>query len=142
MPDGTITWVDLTAGEAGVRRRRRQYVARVVDVEPTARHVGARVHFDIRRAEGVEAAVAVRLRGGMRTGRHHRGFGTLVGARRTDTKGPAPFAHPHPEYGLALAGHPLQVAGAWAQRVAAGELDAAMALYMPCLLYTSDAADE
>src|ERR1035441_4660894 len=121
MPDGVVTWFDVSAGEAGIRRLRRQYVALAADVEPQARHVGARVHFDIRRHEGAEMAIDVRLRGGMGTARRHRRFGTLVGARRPDTKGPSPFAQPHPEYGLALAGHPLQVAGAWARFVAAGD---------------------
>ena len=58
MPDGVVMWVDLSAGEAGIRRRRRQYVARVADVEPPARHVEARVHFDIRRHGGAETAGA------------------------------------------------------------------------------------
>ncbi|HVM67828.1 MAG TPA: sigma 54 modulation/S30EA ribosomal C-terminal domain-containing protein [Acidimicrobiales bacterium] len=131
MPDGRVAWVDIATGEATVRRRSRQYAARLADVEPSARHVGARVHFDIRREEGTEAAVDVRLLSGTHSGRHHHDFGTLAGAHRPDTKGPAPFAHPHPEYGRALAGHPLQVAGAWARRVAAGDIDEAFALYAP-----------
>jgi hypothetical protein len=136
MPDGVVMWFDVSAGEAGIRRLRRGYVARAADVEPEARYVGARVHFDILRLEGVETAVDVRLRGGMRTARRHRRFGTLVGARRADTKGSSPFAQPHVEYGLALAGHPLQVGGGWARFVAAGDIDQALALYLPdALLY-------
>jgi hypothetical protein len=131
MPDGLIMWVDPVAGKAEIKGRRGRYVARIDEIEPPARRVGARVHFDVRREGGVESAVDVQLRPGMRSSRHHRGFGTLVGARRPDTKGPAPFALPHPEYGLALAGHPLDVAGRWARFVAAGELDQAIQLYEP-----------
>jgi len=131
-------WFDASAGEGAIRRRRRQYVARAEDVEPEARHVGARVHFDIRRHDGGETAVEVRLRGGMRSSRRHHGFGTLVGARRPDTKGFSPFARPHPEFGSALAGHPLQVAGAWARFVATGDIDHALALYLPDVLVYID----
>jgi hypothetical protein len=77
----------------------------------------------------------------MGSSRHHRRFGTLVGARRPDTKGPAPFAFPHPEFGLALAGHPLQVAGVWGRCVAAGQLDEALELYDPdAVLHTGGVA--
>jgi len=106
-------------------------MARAADVEPQARHVGARVHFAIRRVDGAQMATDVRLQGGMRSGPRHHRFATLVGARRPDTKGPLPFASPHPEYGLALAGHPLQVVGAWARFVAAGDVDQALTWYLP-----------
>jgi ribosome-associated translation inhibitor RaiA len=138
MPDGVVAWFDASAGEAGIRCRRRQFVARAADVVPEARHVGARVHFDIRRDDGAQTAIEVRLRGGMRSARRHHRFATLVGARRPDTKGPSPFAHAHPEYGLALAGHPLQVAGAWARFVAAGDADQALAFYLPNALLHID----
>ena len=141
MPDGLIMWVDSTAGKAEIKGRRRRYVARLTEVEPAARRVGARVHFDVRRDARVEMAVDVRLRSGMGSSRHHRRFGTLVGARRPDTKGPAPFAFPHPEFGLALAGHPLHVAGMWARCVAAGQLDEAVELYDPdAVLHTGGVA--
>jgi hypothetical protein len=136
MPDGVVTWFDPSTGEASIRCRRRQFVARAADIEPEARHVGAWVHFDIQRAEGAQMAIDVRLRGGMRTARRHHRFASLVGARRPDTKGTSPFARPHPEYGRDLAGHPLQVAGVWARFVAAGDVDQALALYQPdALLY-------
>lgn len=45
---------------------------------------------------------------------------------RPDTKGAAPFAHPHAAFCLALAGHLLQVVGTDARRIAAGELDEAI----------------
>ena len=140
MPDGVVMWFDASAGEAGIRHLRRQYVAAAADMEPQARHVGARVHFDIGHGDGAETAVDVRLRSGMRSAPRHLRFATLVGARRPDTKGPAPFARPHPEYGLALAGHPLQVAGAWARFVAAGDMDQALALYLPDAVLHLDGA--
>jgi hypothetical protein len=55
----------------------------------------------------------------------------MVGARRPDTKGPAPFTLPQPEFGLALVGHPDRSPGGGGRCVAAGELDEAMQLSDP-----------
>jgi len=105
--------------------------ARAAEVESAARHAGARVHFDIHRDHGVDSAVNVTLRYGARRS-HHRGrFGTLAGARHADTKGAAPFARPHPDLGLSLESHPLELASSWAGCVAEGEVDRAMLFYAP-----------
>lgn len=54
MPDGIVQWLDAAAGEAAVVRAGRVYRAEARELEPVARHPGARVHFDIHRARGVD----------------------------------------------------------------------------------------
>jgi len=129
MPDGVVQWVDNSSGETAVIRRGRQFRAHLNDVEPVARHAGARVHFDIHREHGVEMAVDVRLREGTRVSHTHRSFGTLVGARRADTKIPDRNGHHHPGLERATETHPLDVVRAWAASVADGDTDGALALY-------------
>lgn len=130
MPDGMITWCDPATGEAEVARAGRRYASSVADIEPVARRAGARVHFDVARTDGSERARNVRLRAGTRVSHHQHRFGTLVGAHRLDTKGPAPAAALHP--GLrAPEAHPLEVARAWATSLAAGDADGALSLYAP-----------
>lgn len=131
MPDGVVQWFDAAAGEAAVVKAGRMFRAASGELEPVARHPGARVHFDIRRDHGVDRAVRVTLRPGTRVSHRQHRFGGLTGARRVDTKGAAPFAHPHPELGLAPASHPLEVARAWARCLEASRLDVALLLYAP-----------
>jgi hypothetical protein len=129
MPDGVVQWFDPASGRASIVRGGHVYAAETADLEPVARHPGARVHFDIRRDHGAERAVDVRSRAGTRGSRHRRRYGTLAGARRPDTKGPAPFAHAHPERGRMLASHPLEVARAWVDCLQSRDLDGALTLY-------------
>lgn len=131
MPDGVVQWFDPATGDAAVVRGGRVYSAVAADLEPVARHAGARVHFDIRRDHGTERAVDVTLRPGTRVSHRQGRFGTLVGARRPDTKASAPFAHAHPERGRTLALHPLEIARAWVDCLQARDLDGALALYGP-----------
>jgi hypothetical protein len=138
MPDGVMLWFDAAAGEGRIARRGDQYPTQTSDVESAARQPGARVHFSIRREHGVERAVEVTLREGEHAAPHHHRAGTLVGAHRPDTKGPAPFAKPHIEFGLALAGHPVAVGRAWGRAIAMGEVDEALELYAPdAVLHTA-----
>ncbi len=130
MPDGVMKWFDPSTGEAEITRGGRLFPARSSDIESVARRAGARVHFDVRRVDGVDRAVGVRLREGTRVSHHHRRFGTLVGARWIDTKGPAPHAEAHPEL-RADGAHPLQVARSWATCVARGDAPGMLALYAP-----------
>lgn len=130
MPDGVLKWFDPKTGEAAVVRHGREFLAQRGEVEAVARHPGARVHFDIHRARGVEEAVGVRLRVGTRVSHRHHRFGTLEGARQADEKGALPYANVHPELeGAGL--HPLEIARAWASSVSRGDLDGALALYAP-----------
>lgn len=131
MPDGLMQWYDEHRGEGRVIRNGREYPVRAADVEPHARVPGARVHFDVERQGGVAVAAGVRLREGTRVSRRQRRFGDMAGARRPDTRGTAPFAHPHPELGLRLATHPEVVARRWAERIADQDVTNAMLLYAP-----------
>ena len=129
MPDGVLQWIDPVSGRGAVVRGGHVYATASRDIEPVARHAGAHVHFDIRRHDGGERAVDVRLRPGTRVSHHQRRYGTLTGARRPDTKGPAPFARAHPERGRMLQSHPLEVARAWVDCLQLRDLDAALSLY-------------
>jgi hypothetical protein len=131
MPDGVVQWFDPATGEAAVVRGGRTYPATAQDLEPVARHAGAHVHFDIHRDGGVDRAAHVVLREGTRVSHHQAGFGTLAGAHRPDTKGSAPFARPHPDLGLTLAAHPLEVARAWVRCLETRDLEGAVSLYAP-----------
>ena len=131
MPDGVVQWFDPATGDGAVVRGGRVFAAAAIDVETVARRPGAHVHFDVRDDHGAARAVNVTLRRGTRVSPRQGRFGTLVGARRPDTKGSAPFAHPHRELGLSLASHPLEVARAWARCLQAGEADAAISMYAP-----------
>ncbi|HXY28804.1 MAG TPA: sigma 54 modulation/S30EA ribosomal C-terminal domain-containing protein [Acidimicrobiales bacterium] len=128
MPDGVIRWFDAKAGEAEIARGGHVFPARADAIEPVARRAGARVHFDIERTNGTERAVDVRLRTGTRVSHRQHRFGTLVGARQADMKGPAPHASVHPQL-REPAVHPLEVARSWATSVARGDIPAALALY-------------
>ncbi len=127
MPYGLIAWVDASAQQVGVRRENRTYHARLAEVVPAARQVGARVHFDIARRDGVESAVDVRLRSHRGNGRG----GDLVGARSAVSGASEPATSRHPEYSRNLPLHPLQVVAAWGRHLAGGELDEALRLYSP-----------
>ena len=127
MPYGLITWVDVSAQQVGVRQANRTYHAKLSEVAANARRVGARVHFDIARLDGVESAVDVRLRSRNGNGRG----GDLVGSRSAASGAAAPATGRHPEYSRRLALHPLEVVSAWGRHLAAGDLDEASRLYSP-----------
>ncbi len=138
MPDGVVQWFDGSTGEAAVLRGGRVFPASLGDIDPAARHAGARVHFDIARDGGVERAVGVILRSGTHVSRRQHRFGTLTGARGPDDKGSAPFATPHPELGRDLAVHPFEVARSWARALTAGDLPSALAFYAPGAVVHAD----
>jgi hypothetical protein len=129
MPDGVVQWVDPKRGEAQIMRGGQGFRARVADIEPVARHAGARVHFEIHRSKNAVSAVAVRLREGTRVSHHQHRYGTLAGARYIDTKGRGRSSRVHPELAGASGLHPLVVARAWATSVARGDVAGAAALY-------------
>lgn len=131
MPDGVLQWYDRRQGEGRVVRGKREYPVRAGDMEPRARVPGARVHFDVDRDDGVNRAVRVRLRPGTRVSRRQRRFGDMVGARRPDTRGSAPFARNHRDLGRRLASRPEAVARRWADKVATNDIESAALLYAP-----------
>lgn len=131
MPDGVMQWFDTTAGAGVVLRGGRRYPVQVADTEPDARVAGARVHFDVERAGGIERAVDVALRPGTRVSHRQRRFGDLSGTRSPDMAAAAPFARPHPEMGRDLQHRPGLVAERCAALVDDGDLDGAMLLVAP-----------
>ncbi|HET9078494.1 MAG TPA: sigma 54 modulation/S30EA ribosomal C-terminal domain-containing protein [Acidimicrobiales bacterium] len=131
MPDGLVTWVDPSVGKAGIIRGGRSYVAPLAAVQSRARRVGARVHFEIQRDDGVEIATDVRLRAGKRNAPRHRRTGSLVGSHDAGAEASARFARRHPEQARGFRLHPVQVVSAWAQLVSTGALDDALTLYRP-----------
>ena len=131
MPDGVVRWFDGSTGEALVVRKGRELPVAATELEPAARHAGARVHFDISRDGGVDRAVRVTLRRGTRVSPHQRGFGSLVGAHQPDDKGASSFVTTHPELGLSRTSHPLEVARSWSRTLAEGDLHSALSLYAP-----------
>lgn len=130
MPNGVVKWFDPKSGDAEVVHSGRRYPARAHDIETVARRDGARVHFDIRREDGTDRAVDVRLREGTRVSHHQHRFGTLEGVRRADAKGIGSYATIRPELRSAAV-HPLEVARAWGTCLAEGDVDGALALCAP-----------
>lgn len=131
MPDGVVRWIDTLGGRAGIVREGHTYGARLSDMEPSARQVGARVHFDAQHLVDGERAVQVRIRGGMRTDPHHHRVGTMAGVHDPGAGSVSGFVRRHVEYRKGLGIHPLQVVSAWASQLAAGDLDESVALYSP-----------
>ncbi|HLI15830.1 MAG TPA: sigma 54 modulation/S30EA ribosomal C-terminal domain-containing protein [Acidimicrobiales bacterium] len=131
MPDGVMRWFDEEAGEGLVVRAGQRFRAWAGDTEPDARQPGARVHFDAKEVDGVARAVNVSLRHGTRVSRRQDDFATLAGARRAEAKGPEPFAGVHPELLPAYLAHPIELVRRWADDLARGDVDAALALYAP-----------
>jgi ribosome-associated translation inhibitor RaiA len=109
MPDGVMQWFDTTARAGVVLRGGRRYPVRAADAEPDAQVAGARIHFDVQRAGGVERAVDVALRAGTRVSHRQRRFGDLSGARSPD----------------------MAAAEQWGTLLDEGDLDGAMLLVAP-----------
>lgn len=128
MPEGVMQWFDERTGEAEVLRRGRHFHARVRDVDVPARVSGARVHFDVRKIDGVDQAVEVRLRDGHRSSPRHHRFGSLAGSRSSDEKASASYLPAHPELRSGRE-HPLEIARSWASSLAGGDVAGAACLY-------------
>lgn len=131
MPDGLLQWYDARRGEGRIVRGGREYPVFADEMESRARVPGARVHFDIDRRDGVEFATNVTLRHGTRVSHRQRRFGDMVGARRPDTRGTAPYAKPQPGLGRRPASRPEEVAQLWAEKMGGSALDDVMLLYAP-----------
>jgi cold shock CspA family protein len=131
MSHGVMSWFDPSSGEGRVRRRSREFVALTGDVEPAARRAGARVTFDIRRVDGGERAVNVRLRRGRRVSPRQSRFGDLVGAHHADAKGHMPLTRKHgsPDRDRRLEERPAEVARLWMRAVERGDVGVAGQLY-------------
>jgi ribosome-associated translation inhibitor RaiA len=128
MPVGRVQRLDADRGYAAIVRSGREYDAPLDEIESRARVVGARVHFDVKRRSGVEAAANVRLRRGRRSNRRQRRFGDLTGARRPGEKVATTAAT---ELGVDVSTQSLDVARVWADAIARGDTDGALSLYAP-----------
>lgn len=131
MPTGVVTWFDPATGEGLIRRNGREYPVDRPDIEPDARVAMARVHFDIKRQDGIKRAVNVTLRRGRRVSPHQHHFGDLVGAHHPDEKGHHPLTDDHPGIDPAYEGRPLELIREWARLVNLGDLSTARLLYAP-----------
>lgn len=130
MPTGVLHWYEPATGEARVVRQGKEFPVPPGELDRSARAVGARVHFDIHREQGVDYAIAVEARSGARASRRRRA-NDRPGARYDKGVAHAPFAAPHPEFGLDLDTQPMRVARHWAQALASGDLSELLGLFAP-----------
>jgi hypothetical protein len=129
MPRGVVLWFD--AGEGEIRRDGREYPVAARDIEPAARVPRARVHFDIRREDGVKRAVNVTLQEGARVSPGQHRFGDLAGAHHPDEKGHHPLSDDHPGTDPSYEGHPMDLIREWVRLANIGELSTLALLYAP-----------
>ncbi len=127
MPTGRVKWYEPDAGEARiVAQSGGEYPASRHEIEPEARVANAHVTFKIRREDGVERAVDVRLREGTRVARAQHDFGDLSGASRPGADEAAP-----------------RVARRWVDALARGDRAAALRFYAPdCVIHTRSGSTE
>lgn len=131
MPRGVVLWFEAVSGEGRIRRDGREYPVESTDIEPAARVPFARVHFDIKRQDGIERAVKVTLRRGSRVSPQQHRFGDLAGAHHADEKGHHPLTDDHPGSDWSFEGHPVELIEEWAHLVNCGELWTLRLLYAP-----------
>lgn len=75
MPLGTVTWYDHNIGRGRIEDSSGKYAVEADDMAPDARVEGARVDFEVERAEKTDRAVNVTLRSGTRNDPKQRRFG-------------------------------------------------------------------
>lgn len=131
MPNGAMLWFDDRAGEGRIVASGRQYPVHERDVEPRARATGARVHFDVKRVDGVPTAVRVQSRPGTRTTTRQRRFGDLTGAARPEEKGRAARTHQHGDIDPLYSGQPVALVRHWIAAADSGHMDSLLPLYAP-----------
>ncbi len=125
MPDGRVQWIDTTNEVVHIVRGGHKFVAPMTEVDSDARHPGVRVHFDIDRSDGIDAAASVRLREGTRSNRRQRRFGDLTGARQPGAKVKSTSSL----LGVDVTTQPYRVAETWVAALADGDTDGALSLY-------------
>lgn len=131
MPTGVVMWFDDVTGEGRLRRNGREYPVNSSDIEPAARVPLARVHFDIKRQQGIQRAVNVTLRRGRRMAPHQHRFGDLGGAHHPDEKGHHPLTDNRPGTDWSFEGHPVQLIEEWTSLVGRREFSTVRLLYAP-----------
>ncbi|MFT7476625.1 MAG: ribosome-associated translation inhibitor RaiA, partial [Verrucomicrobiales bacterium] len=128
MPDGHLQRADESKNEAIIIRKGRRFVAAMQEVERAACVVGARVHFDIDRRDGVDRATNVRLVSGTRTNKRQRRFGDLTGAKLPGAKVKSTSSS---HLGVDVTTQPKRVIDAWLEAMAESRFDDATSLYAP-----------
>jgi hypothetical protein len=131
MPRGVVIWFDARTGEGKIRRVSREYPVKTADIEPDARVPFARVHFDIKRLEGVARATNVTLRRGRRVSPHQHRYGDLAGAHHPNEKGHHPLTADHPGLDSSFEGHPVQLVEEWVHLADHRDLSTLRLLYAP-----------
>lgn len=124
-------WFDEVTGQGMLRRNGHEYPVNSSDIEPVARVPLARVHFDVKRTQGVQRAVNVTLRRGRRMAPKQHRFGDLGGAHHPDEKGHHPLTDNRPGTDWSFEGHPVQLIEEWTRLVGDRELSTARLLYAP-----------
>ena len=130
MPKGTVRWFDPHADEGRIAHAGHDVPIRGRDLQAAARVPGARVHFDLRREDGVLRAHNARLLQGTRQSPRQGRFGDLVGAKQPDHKGHPPLTHGHPDPQPGP-GLPSGVVRRWIEAMEQGDLERATGLYSP-----------
>ena len=62
MPDGVVQWFDAATGKGRILRAGTRYAVDAAQLEPAARHPGARVHFDLEAGRARHAELRPRTR--------------------------------------------------------------------------------
>jgi hypothetical protein len=128
MPVGRLRWFDEKQGVGRVVASGREYPVAVEDMDIRARAVGARVHFDIARHDGLQRAVGVRAVPGTRSAPRQRRFQDLTGAGRPEQKGRTPLTRRHPERDVTST-RPKDVVLRWIRAANSRSAAAAKVLY-------------
>lgn len=131
MPTGRMRWFDDATGEGRIVASGREYPTDDADVEPHARTTGARVHFDIRRVDGVARAVRVTALAGTRTSRRQRRFGDQTGSAHPEEKGRTPLTRGHPTVEPSYVGRPVALVRHWIRAADSGNVEGVLPLYAP-----------
>lgn len=144
MPTGRVKWYEPDSGEARILARSGgEYPANRHEIEPKARVADAHVTFKIRREDGVERAVEVRLRKGTHVARSQHDFGDLAGAAHPDEKGRPGLSRRRTDVGLDANEPPAKVTRLWVDALARGDRAAALRFYAPdCLVHDRSGSTE
>lgn len=129
MPNGRVSWFDSKQGLGGIVASGREYPVAAIDMEKGARATSARVHFDIKRQDGLDRAVNVRHIPGTRSVPGQRRFQDLTGAARPEDKGRRALTHQRPERDIAPTNKPKAVVQRWVGAANSGNAVAARDLY-------------
>jgi hypothetical protein len=130
MPDGIVTWYDVTHDHGVVEHNGRKFAVVGANIESRAKRTGMPVHFDIRRTAAGDVATDVTARPGARTRHTSSRSGDLTGAHHASEKGQDEWdglTRDRRAYGE----QPRRLAEDWVSFLASGQIDRAAGLYAP-----------